>query len=58
MRISKKMTKEDIYYANRKILFRFDPEDDLWDRRSLYEVTGIRIDSGDFLESDTSDEEA
>ena len=43
--------------VNRKLLHRFDPEDDKWDRRALYEVTGIRLYEGDFLESDTSDEE-
>ena len=36
---------------------RFDPEDDKWDRRALFEVAGIRLYDGDFLESDTSDEE-
>ena len=41
----------------RKLLHRFDPEDDKWDRRALFEVTGIRLYEGDFLESDTSDEE-
>ena len=41
----------------RKLLRRFDPEDDKWDRRALFEVAGIRLYDGDFLESDTSDEE-
>ena len=47
----------DIGIVNRKLLHRFDPEDDKWDRRALFEVTGIRLYDGDFLESDTSDEE-
>ena len=36
---------------------RFDPDDDKWDRRALFEITGIRMEENDFLESDTSDEE-
>ena len=47
----------DVSIVNRKLLHRFDPEDDRWDRRALFEVTGIRLYEGDFLESDTSDEE-
>ena len=47
----------DVGIVNRKLLKRFDPEDDKWDRRALFEVTGIRLYDGDFLESDTSDEE-
>ena len=47
----------DVAIVNRKLLKRFDPEDDKWDRRALFEVTGIRLYDGDFLESDTSDEE-
>ena len=47
----------DVGIVNRKLLHRFDPEDDRWDRRALFEVTGIRLYEGDFLESDTSDEE-
>ena len=43
--------------VHRKLLKHFDPEDDKWDRRALFEVTGIRLYDGDFLESDTSDEE-
>ena len=35
----------------------FDPTEDKWDRRMLFEVTGIRLDEDEFLESDTSDEE-
>ena len=31
--------------------------EDKWDRRLLFEVTGIRLDEDGFLESDTSDEE-
>ena len=47
----------DISAENRKLLKRFDPEDDRWDRRALFEVTGLRLYENDFLESDTSDEE-
>ena len=47
----------DISAENRKLLKRFDPEDDRWDRRALFEVTGLRLHENDFLESDTSDEE-
>ena len=47
----------DVGIVNRKLLHRFDPEDDKWDRRALFEVTGIRLYEGDFLDSDTSDEE-
>ena len=58
---SKNMTRAnsfvDISAENRKLLKRFDPEDDRWDRRALFEVTGIRLHDNDFLESDTSDEE-
>ena len=43
--------------VNHKLLKKFDPEDDKWDRRALFEVTGIRLYDGDFLDSDTSDEE-
>ena len=48
---------EDINIANRKLLVRFDPEDDKLDRKALFEVTGIRLYEDDFLDSDTSDEE-
>ena len=41
----------------RKLTRYFDPTEDKWDRRMLYEVTGIRLDEDEFLESDTSDEE-
>ena len=41
-----------------KKLYRgFDPECEKWDRRLLFEVTGIRIDDLEFRESDTSDDE-
>ena len=49
--------KGDTKYQIRKLLKHFDPEDNKWDRRALFEVTGIRLYEGDFLESDTSDEE-
>ena len=51
------MTSSEIKTANKKLLFRFEPEDDRWDRRALFEVTGLRLHDGDFLESDTFDEE-
>ena len=41
----------------RKLTRYFDPYEDKWDRRMLFEVTGIRLDEDEFLESDTSDEE-
>jgi len=47
----------DIIGENRKLLKHFEPEDNWWDRRALFEVTGIRLEENDFLESDTSDEE-
>ena len=47
----------DIVAENRKLLKNFEPEDDKWDCRALFEVTGIRLEENDFLESDTSDEE-
>ena len=47
----------DIVGENRKLLKHFEPDDNWWDRRALFEVTGIRMEENDFLESDTSDEE-
>ena len=35
----------------------FDPQVDPWDRRLLYEVTGMRIDETDYRGDDTSSEE-
>ena len=47
----------DIIGENRKLLRHFEPDDNWWDRRALFEVTGIRMEENDFLDSDTSDEE-
>ena len=47
----------DIVSENRKLLRHFEPDENWWDRRALFEVTGIRMEENDFLESDTSDEE-
>ena len=47
----------DIVGEQRKLLKHFEPDEDWWDRRALFEVTGIRMEENDFLESDTSDEE-
>ena len=53
----KQKTIYDIFAEERKITRHFDPLEDKWDRRLLYEVTGLRLDEDEFLESDTSDEE-
>ena len=47
----------DPYREFQKLWDGFDPFEDKWDRRMLYEVTGIRLDKNEFRESDTSDEE-
>ena len=45
-------------FAKFKKLYRgFDPENEQWDRRLLYEVTGVRMSEQEFRESDTSDDE-
>ena len=41
----------------KKLLKGFDPHNSKWDRRLLFEVTGIRLDEQEFHESDTSDDE-
>ena len=35
----------------------FDPHNEKWDRRLLFEVTGVRLDEQEFWESDTSDDD-
>ena len=55
--VKKQKTIYDIFFEERKFLKNFDPMEDKWDRRLLFEVTGIRLDEDEFLESDTSDEE-
>ena len=55
--MKKEKTIYDIFREERKFLKNFDPTEDKWDRRLLFEVTGIRLDEDEFLESDTSDEE-
>ena len=55
--MKKEKTIYDIFHEERKFLKNFDPTEDKWDRRLLFEVTGIRLDEDEFLESDTSDEE-
>lgn len=46
------------YFTQFKKLYRgFDPENEKWDRRFLYEVTGVRLDENEFRESDTSDDD-
>jgi hypothetical protein len=35
----------------------FDPENDPWDRRLLYEVTGMRLDERDYRGDDTSSDD-
>lgn len=39
------------------LLKGFDPQSDLWDRRLLYEVTGMRLDDQDYRGDDTSSDE-
>jgi len=34
-----------------------DPDNDKWDRRLLFEVTGERLDESEYRGEDTSDEE-
>ena len=58
----KNTTKEDSKHVDQyrefKKLWRyFEPDEDKWDRRLLYDVTGIRLDQNEFRDSDTSDEE-
>ena len=55
--MKKEKTIYDIFHEERKFLKNFDPTEDKWDRRLLFEVTGIRLDEDEFLDSDTSDEE-
>ena len=44
--------------ADTGMLFKgFDPENDAWDRRLLYEVTGMRLDEQDYRGDDTSSDE-
>ena len=33
----------------------FDPEGDSWDRRILYEVTGIKLDENDYTDDEEND---
>ena len=40
-----------------KVLSGFDPENNVQDRRTLFEVTGMRIFRDEFLEEDSSDSE-
>ena len=56
---SEEKRNEDIdYFAKFKKLYcQFDPENEKWDRRLLFEVTGVRIDEQEFRESDTSDDD-
>ena len=40
-----------------KLCEDFDPARDYWDRRLLYEVTGVRLNDSEYRGDDTSDEE-
>ena len=51
----KKIGVIDPFEKFKKLYRHFDPENDKWDRRLLFEVTGVRIDEQEFRESDTSD---
>ena len=48
--------KESLPLQFKMIYSQFDPEDNKWDRRLLYEVTGIRLFDNEFRESDSSDD--
>ena len=41
-----------------KLVDSFDPEKDEMDRRILFEVTGLKINSEEHFEGETSDEDA
>ena len=40
-----------------KIWGDLEPENNSWDRRLLFEVTGVRLDESEYRGDDTSDEE-
>ncbi len=44
-------------YPNEKLYEGFVPEEDPWDKRLLYEVTGLRLDDTDYRGDDTSSDE-
>ena len=61
-RLAQSRKKSQVYQESlplqfKKICSSFDPEDNKWDRRLLYEVTGIRLYDNEFRESDSSDED-
>ena len=48
---------EPLQYPITQIWGDLEPETDKWDRRLLFEVTGIRLDDSEYRGDDTSDEE-
>ena len=44
-------------YPEEKLYADFDPEGDPWDKRLLYEVTGLRLNEQDYKGDDTSSDE-
>ena len=55
--MGKKNEVIDNFAKFKKLYHHFDPEDNKWDRRLLFEVTGVRMDEQEFRESDTSDDD-
>lgn len=48
---------EVLNYPSEKLYEGFEPEEDPWDKRLLYEVTGMRLDDTDYRGDDTSSDE-
>ena len=48
---------EVLNFPSEKLYSEFDPENDPWDKRLLYEVTGLRLDQKDYQGEDTSSDD-
>ncbi len=49
--------EEVLNYPIEKLYGEFEPETDPWDKRLLYEVTGLRLNEQDYRGDDTSSDE-
>lgn len=49
--------EEVLNYPIQKLYEEFEPERDPWDKRLLYEVTGLRLNEQDYRGDDTSSDE-
>ncbi len=50
-------TEQALHFPIEKIYQDFEPEEDPWDKRLLYEVTGLRLNENDYRGDDTSSDE-